>query len=531
MKKNTLSMDKHQGPILEIPCETIDERPVSPHKANTVLNMHDVEFLEKLLCDGITFNIGDDETGPSIRIEDVLNRRKKVLELLKDQLLNEDGSRRFPDDQDNRVAFSTVDVAADMEQLRHIAAACNLILDNTGWKIRLLSRNHLLHRLIADEMIPVCHRKRLIFGFSWGTRDDQMEEASRGEFDLKPYHERLRSLHWLQDKYIKTFVMIGPSLPLDNYNAFAARTCEDIRVKKCEHVWVEVINRRGNSLTNTVRALHSRMWMSHAEPRQMIAGPMSPDAWEKYSISFFEDLTHTVPRNKLRYLQVVNKSSVDWWANKRKDGAVLLGTTARKRNLTVTVSPLTRDERNYLMDRERIVTSAIRGTFAAAKAVFEIHDYNDGRLWKCESSKFEAYCRKRWNFERSHSFRLVKFGRLIAALEREYRESQSPIGDCMPKNEGQFRPLTDIPEEHCISCWKEIVATTESNGRTYKVIEQKVKQYRETHGLEVQGCLSQESRVAAKISRLLEKLRAATVEHNNGHAISQILDQIQASVA
>ena len=55
--------------------------------------------------------------------------------------------------------------------------SCNLILDHTHWQIRLLSKSNLLHRLIADKMIPERHHQRIIFGFSSGTLDDPVAKA------------------------------------------------------------------------------------------------------------------------------------------------------------------------------------------------------------------------------------------------------------------------------------------------------------------------------------------------------------------
>src|SRR5206468_4826428 len=42
--------------------------------------------------------------------------------------------------------------------------------------------------------------------------------------------------------------MICPSLPQTNYHAFAREMSDTIRAEKCEHVWAEIINVRGDSM-------------------------------------------------------------------------------------------------------------------------------------------------------------------------------------------------------------------------------------------------------------------------------------------
>ena len=160
------------------------------------------------------------ETGATAGFQDVVIRRRNALDLLRAQLLKPNGDRRYPDESDHRVVYSstTVDVAANMELLRETAAACNLILDHTGWQIRLLSKSHLLHKLVADNLIPERHHQRLIFGFSTGTLDDRVAKAIETGTPL--VSKRLQSLHWLQDRGFRTFGMICPSLPQDDYTRF-----------------------------------------------------------------------------------------------------------------------------------------------------------------------------------------------------------------------------------------------------------------------------------------------------------------------
>lgn len=336
-------------------------KPVLHRDATTVLGLKKEAFQEKLLCDGLILNQGDacayscsfcyvktmmmyqaprvlraheEKTGESLQFSDVVIRRRNSEELLRGQLLTPAGRRKFPDDDDHRVVFtsSTVDVAANMELLRETAALCNLILDHTGWQIRLLSKSHLLHKLVADEMIPERHHRRLIFGFSTGTVDDRVAKAIEKGTAL--VSKRIESLHWLQDNGFRTYGMICPSLPQEDYRRFSEEACKAIRVDRCEHVWAEPINVRGESLVKTLAALKSAGLDEDAERLAEVSGAGRGKAWEEYSRQTFLSHARNIPAEKLRFLQYINGKTADWWSGYRKYGAVLLGKTAEAMGLT-----------------------------------------------------------------------------------------------------------------------------------------------------------------------------------------------------
>lgn len=201
---------------------TMNGKPVLFRKAKTVPNVKNEAFKEKRLCDGIILNPGVAcaykcsfcyvasvqrflapplpkahklQHGVELHFEDMVLRNKNAVELLRAQLLDRCGRRCYPDDQDHRVVYSstTVDAAANMKLLRETAELCKLILEYTGWQIRLLSKGNLLHKLIEDNMIPERHHQRLIFGFSTGTLDDRVAKAfERGTALVS---KRLESLH------------------------------------------------------------------------------------------------------------------------------------------------------------------------------------------------------------------------------------------------------------------------------------------------------------------------------------------------
>ena len=331
----------------------------------TVLTDPANEFAKKLLCDGLVLNLGDacafhctfcyceaamwkidkpivDEYNRQARLfnpvhvdlgyQDVVIRRRGALSVLAGQLVRADGSARYSNPDDHRVLYSStlVDVAGNMELLRETAAACNLILENTGWQIRLLSKSSLLPKLV--ELIPEKHHQRLIFGFSTGTLDERICQAI--ELGTARVSQRIKALHWLQDHGFRTFGMLCPTLPQEDYATFSRSACEAIRVEKCEHVWAEVINVRGDSLTNTCDSLCAAGLHHEADQVMRVHGPNAKDAWEEYARQTFLAHTANIPPDKLRFLQYLTPRSADWWAPKRQCGAVLLGEEAERRRLT-----------------------------------------------------------------------------------------------------------------------------------------------------------------------------------------------------
>ena len=335
--------------------------------AKTAVTFESEAFQEKRLCDGITLNlgdacvyscqfcyveaqmrkldsrlikahneaegrVGDDQLG----FRDVVIRRKDAVELVRSQLTHKDGSPKFTDPSDTRVIYSStlVDVAANKELIHETAKACNVILENTHWQIRLLSKSSLLHLLVKDGLIPEKYHHRMIFGFSTGTLDDRVAKAIETGSAL--VSKRLESLRWLQDHGCRTFGMICPSLPqLDyDYATFSKGICDAIRVDKCEHVWAEVINVRGQSLTRTVGALKD----AGLDIEALLLNEVQSDGdnWEMYARGTFLAHAENVPAEKLRFLQYIDKQSAPWWAEHRESGAVLIGKVAQNLGLTST---------------------------------------------------------------------------------------------------------------------------------------------------------------------------------------------------
>jgi hypothetical protein len=119
--------------------------------------------------------------------------------------------------------------------------------------------------------------------------------------------------------------MLCPSLPQADYDQYAERAVEAIRLDRCEHVWGEVINLRADSLTATCAALEAGGFTDEADRLKAVCGPESGEAWEQYARDTFGALAKCIPPEKLRFLQYVKPKHLEWWVEREPQGAILLG--------------------------------------------------------------------------------------------------------------------------------------------------------------------------------------------------------------
>lgn len=360
---------------------TMNGKPVITVPVKTVLNLHS-GFEHKLLCDGPALALGDGCAyscafcyvpsvyqklgrvrealdGAGLKHEDAVILRENAIEVLRGQLWHPNGKRRFPDANDRRVVYASPadDVGANMDLARATVEACKLILTATNWQIRLLSKSTFLPKIAGDLMSwaennedrfkgavdvpepfelgaevssdPIVTqegvRSRMIFGVSTGTFDDGLAAAI--EHGTPRVSKRIESLHVLQDSGFRTFAMICPSLPKDGspaYEEFANEAAALVRYARCEHVWAEVINLRGESFTRTIDALRVNGFGRMADQLHHVTH--TAGAWEEYNRQTF--LAHAKACapwvGKLRFLTYVTDASRPWWQKHIARGAVLL---------------------------------------------------------------------------------------------------------------------------------------------------------------------------------------------------------------
>jgi DNA repair photolyase len=329
---------------------TMNGKPVYTIPSKTVLNLES-HFKPKLLCDGLTFSLDTacvyrcafcyvpdmmrkqqpylERHGVTGKHEDIVIRRANAVDSLREALAKPK-ARAIADKELVVYSSPLADVAGNMPMVRDTIEACSEILKQTKWHIRLLSKSNLLPKVAEGLCImhpEKCIKERLIFGVSTGTLDDKLAQAFEEGTPL--VSKRIASLHWLQDNGYRTYGMICPSLPQLDYSKFAREMAQAIRADRCEHVWGEVINLRGESFERTIKALSDagHTWEVSALRRVAI----DKAAWEDYARATFNAHVQEYGGRigadgtpKLRFLQYPQAGSLDWWKSHINVGAILL---------------------------------------------------------------------------------------------------------------------------------------------------------------------------------------------------------------
>lgn len=95
------------------------------------------------------------------------------------------------------------------------------------------------------------------------------------------------------------------------------------------------------------------------------------------------------------------------------------------------LQPITLVESRRLIELERIIEQGKLTFIEVGNALAEI---KESRLYRCDYSTFEDYCKSRWNFTRQHAYRLIEC---------------APIAECNPQvtSINQARALALVPKE------------------------------------------------------------------------------------
>ena len=98
---------------------------------------------------------------------------------------------------------------------------------------------------------------------------------------------------------------------------------------------------------------------------------------------------------------------------------------------------------------EAVIEKYRRDFYAVGKALNEIRD---GRHYqKLSFTTFERYVNVRWDISKSYAYRLIEAFSVMDNL--------SPIGDVLPKNEAQARPLTRLDVHNQRKLWRDFLKT------------------------------------------------------------------------
>ena len=102
-----------------------------------------------------------------------------------------------------------------------------------------------------------------------------------------------------------------------------------------------------------------------------------------------------------------------------------------------------------LENLESVIKKYRQDFYSVGKALKEIRD--DRCYHKLSFNTFENYVKVRWDMGRSHAYRLIEAFVVIDNL--------SPIGDILPRNEAQARPLTKLNLFTQKKVWRDFLKT------------------------------------------------------------------------
>ncbi len=102
-----------------------------------------------------------------------------------------------------------------------------------------------------------------------------------------------------------------------------------------------------------------------------------------------------------------------------------------------------------LENLESVIKKYRQDFYSVGKALKEIRD--DRCYHKLSFKTFENYVKVRWDMGRSHAYRLIEAFVVIDNL--------SPIGDILPRNEAQARPLTKLNMLTQKKVWRDFLKT------------------------------------------------------------------------
>jgi len=160
---------------------------------------------------------------------------------------------------------------------------------------------------------------------------------------------------------------------------------------------------------------------------------------------------------------------------------------------------MTQDRLTHL---ENIIAGNQNRFYEIGKALKEIRD---SRLYKLTLFEtFEAYVRARWDIGRSQAYRLINAYNVIGNL--------SPIGDRLPGNETQTRPLVQLDPVEQRKIWKEFLSTgMELNARTIKNFIDKRKAKENLKPTDRTGQISEE--YMQTVQEMLNQVQIAQNDH------------------
>lgn len=252
---------------------------------------------------------------------DVIIRRLNAGETARQQLTYLDGKPRFTDPTDNRIIeiASLVEALATPAMTDETEQLVRMIFELTPFRVRILTKSALLSEFA--RRFDGLDRGRLLLGFSTGIPwDDVAKDVEKGT--TLP-STRFRIHQELLNEGFNMFGMLCPLLAVGDYRKMADELVAKIQPERLEKIWVEVINRRGDSLIRTIARLRQG---GHRDLANQLARVSSSQIrWElEYNREAFLAFREVISADRLAYLTYTTPDSELWWSGYAGKGAVLL---------------------------------------------------------------------------------------------------------------------------------------------------------------------------------------------------------------
>jgi hypothetical protein len=119
-----------------------------------------------------------------------------------------------------------------------------------------------------------------------------------------------------------------------------------------------------------------------------------------------------------------------------------------------TDAELSTSEQQALTHYEQVIERGLKTFFEVGAALLHVRDL---RLYRTEYATFEAYCDEKWGMGKAYAHRLIGAATV--------RDNLSPIGDVLPANEAQARPLTLLEPEQQREAWQRAVQRAQELGK------------------------------------------------------------------
>lgn len=120
------------------------------------------------------------------------------------------------------------------------------------------------------------------------------------------------------------------------------------------------------------------------------------------------------------------------------------------------VQPTSMTDSVMLVKQEAIIAQGLTTFYAVGSALLTIRDQ---RLYRQDHGTFEDYCAARWNIARRTAYQLMEAAVIVDDVRNCAQDGVSPIGDILPTNEAQARPLAALPSDQRAAAWQEAVET------------------------------------------------------------------------